>query len=161
MLLFFQCNWPMPFLLFFHCFGCIFFFMEIIFCPNLFLHLVYRWVWCSMRSLMFILILILVFHEALCESVLACTILVGQLNKIFGFIILHGLYCMVFKNICFWCDTKSNIAPGLRGDSNQISCLSDIIIGWFNFCKNHKAPSRWRRSFSCVMHTCLTFLLVT
>ena len=46
--------------------------------------------------------ILLVFPEALCVSVLMCTILVGQLNKIFGLITqttksLHGLYCMVFK----------------------------------------------------------------
>ena len=48
---------------------------------------------------MLILVLLILLPAALCVSVLMCTILVGQLNKIFGLItqtinILHGIYYM-------------------------------------------------------------------
>ena len=83
------------------------------------------------------LVLLLVVPDTLFASVLAFTILVGQLNKIFGIIteniqILHGIYYMVFKNTCFWCDNKSKLAPDHHGDSKKISLLSDTLKGWVN-----------------------------
>ena len=115
-----------------------FFGMELTFPPQIFLQILYPWVWCSMLSLIFRIVLMCVVPEALCVSVLTCTILVGKLNKIFVRItqtinILHGLYCMVFKKQFFWCDTNSKLAPGLHGFSNKIFWLSDTLTGWVNF----------------------------
>ena len=78
-----------------------------------------------------------VVPEALCEPVIACTILVVQLNKIFGLITqtfksLHGIYCMVFKNLYFCCDTKSKIAPCLHEGINKSSCLYDTLMVCIN-----------------------------
>ena len=61
------------------------------------------------------LVLLIVLHEALCESILTCTILVVQLNKSFGLITqtiksLHGLYCTVFKI----CNCGVTLIPSLR-----------------------------------------------
>ena len=114
-----------------------FFCMELPFCPRFILCLLYLWVSCSMLSLMLLLVLLLVVPEAFFELTLVCTILVVQLNKIFSFItqtikILHGIYCMVYKNVCFCCDTKSKFAPGLHGGTIKISCLSYPIRGLFN-----------------------------
>ena len=105
-----------------------YFFYGITFSPHFHLHLLYLWMWLFMLSLMLRLILLLVVSEALCASVLTYTILAGQNNKIFGLItqtmkILYGLYCMVFKNMCFWCDTKSKLLSGLNVGINKISCL--------------------------------------
>ena len=102
------------------------------FLPSFFLRLLYLWVWCSIISLMLRLVFLIVFSWEFCESVLECTILVVQLNKIFGIITqtiknLHELYCMVLKNTCFWCDTKSKLTPVLRGGSNKISCFSNPL----------------------------------
>ena len=135
---FFQCCLLTPFLIFYTFLGCIFFCTELPFCPNFFLRILYFWVLLSMYILMLILVLLNVVPEALCASVLTCTVLVGQLNKIFGLItqtinILHGLYCMVFKNMCFWYDTKSKLAPGLHGGNKKNSFLSDPLTGWVNF----------------------------
>ena len=107
------------------------------FLPSFFLRLLYLWVWFSMISLMLRLVLLIIFPEALCVYVLTCTILVGKLNKIFGLVTqtiksLHGIYCLVFKNMCFWCDTKYKLLPGLHGGSNKSSCLSDTLTGWVN-----------------------------
>ena len=90
-----------------------------------------------MLSIMLRLVILLVVPEALCLSVLMCNILVGKLNKTFGIITqriksLHGIYHMVFKDMCFWCDTKSNLAPGLHGGSNRRSCLYDPLTGSVN-----------------------------
>ena len=60
----------------------IFFCMELPFCPLFFLHLLYLWVLCYMLSLVFRIVLLIVAADDLCVSVLTCTILVGQLNKI-------------------------------------------------------------------------------
>ena len=84
------------------------------------------------------LVILIIVPEALSVSVLTCTILVGQLNTIFGHIthtikILHGIYCMVFKNMFFLCDTKSRLSTGLHGVSNKISFLYDTLIGWVKF----------------------------
>ena len=106
---FFQCSWPTPFLLCYPFLGW-FFLTELPFCTHILLRLMYLWVWCLMLTLMLRFVLLLIFPEALCDSILECTILVGQLNKLFGLITqtiksLHGLYCMVFKYMFFWCDT--------------------------------------------------------
>ena len=97
---------------------------DLTFYPHLFLHLVYPYMWCSMLSLMARLVVLLVVTEVLCEMVLAFTILVWKPNKLFRIITqtiksLHGLYCMVFKSMYFWCDTRSKIAPGLPGSRNK------------------------------------------
>ena len=103
------------------------------FLPQFFLHILYLWVWLSMLRLMLRLVLLVVVSEALCASVLTCTILVGQLNKIFGLIThtiksLHVLYWVIFKNLLFWHDTNSKLAPGLHGGR-----LYDPHMGWINF----------------------------
>ena len=108
---------------------------ELPFFPNFPLHLVYFWVWWYIISLMLRLLLLILVPEYLCLSVLTCTILVGKINKIFVLITqtiesLHGLYCMVFKNMWFWCDTKSKLVSGLHGGSNKSSFLSDPLTGW-------------------------------
>ena len=125
MLLFIQFSWSTPFLIFYPFLGCTFFCTEIPFWLNIFLHLVQLWVWCLMLSLMLRLMIMLIVHYAWCTTVLACTILVVKLNKIFGIIIntikiLHGLYCTIFKNMFFWCGTKSKLAPGLHGGRKNI-----------------------------------------
>ena len=137
MLLLFQRSWPTNFLLFWSFLNCIIFWTYIPFCPHLFLRLLNLWVWYSMLILMFILMLLLIVPEALCLYVLAYNILVLKLNKIFNIItqtikILHGIYFIVFKNMCFWCETKSKLAPGLHGGSNKSSYLSDTLTGWVN-----------------------------
>ena len=68
---------------------------------------------------------------------MVCTVLVEQLNIIFGLITqiiksLHGLHCMVLKDMCFGCDTKSNIYQGLYGGMNKIYLLSYPIMRWVN-----------------------------
>ena len=88
-----------------------------------------------MLRLMARLMIILLVTRILCAPVLPCTKLLVKTNKSFGLItqtikIPHGLYCMVFKNIFFWCDTKSNLAPGLHGGNNKSSCNSDTLMGW-------------------------------
>ena len=141
----FQCIWPTNFILFYPFLGCIFFCTKLTLFPHFFLHLLYLWVWCSMISLMLRLALLLVVPEALYEPVLVCTIFVGQLITIFGLIthtinILHGLYCMLFKNMCFWCDTKSKLAPGLHAGSKK-NPASLILSQVGSTCRKHeKAP---------------------
>ena len=54
-----------------------------------------------MLRLMLRIMIMRIVPEALCASIPACTILVGQLNKIFGLItqtitILHGLYEKIY-----------------------------------------------------------------
>ena len=121
--------------------------MELTICHHLFLHIVYLWILLSMTSLVLRLVLMILATDALYTPVLECTILVGQLNKIFGTIAqnikyLHGIYWMVFKNIYFWCDTKSKLVTGLRGDiktllttcySHELAQLEKIIR------RNHQA----------------------
>ena len=145
MLLFVQCSWPTSFLLFYPFLCCIFFCTELPYFPHLLLYLVYLSMWCSMLSLMLRLVLLLVVPEAICGPVLACAILVGQLNKIFGFITqtiksLHGLYCMVFKNMCFWCYAKSKIAPGLHGGRKKAPLSLILSQVGPTFRKHEKAP---------------------
>ena len=91
------------------------------------------WMWCSVIGFMLILVLLRVVHEALCVSVLTCTILVWQLNKIFGILTqtiksLHGIYYMVLKYVLL-CDTNSKIVPGLHGCRNKSYFLSDPLKG--------------------------------
>ena len=79
-----------------------------------------------MLSLILRLVILPVVPDALCTYLLTCNILVGQFNKIFGPIthiikILHGLYCMVFKNVFSWCDTNSKLESGLNGGIKKIS----------------------------------------
>ena len=113
---------------------CMYFFTELPFCPHFNLCVVYLWVLRSMLSSILRLIFMILVPDALCAPSLSCNILVGELNKIFFLItkninILHGIYCIVFKNMCFWCDTKSKLAPGLPGGSTKISFLSDPLTG--------------------------------
>ena len=73
---------------------------------------------------MLILVFVIVVHEALFVTVLECTNLVGHINRIFGIIThiiktLHGICFLVFKNMCFWCDTKSKLVTYLRGGKKK------------------------------------------
>ena len=136
MLLLFKCIWMTHFLFFYTFIGWIMFCSD---WPFIFLWLVYLWARWLMISLVMKLMFLLVVPEYLCVSVLACTILVQQLNKSVCIITqtikrMHGLYYMVSKNICFGCNTKYKIAPGLHRGSNKISCLSDNFTGWVNLC---------------------------
>ena len=98
MLLFVQCSWPTPCIILYHFLGWIF--SQSFFFSRIFLRLVYLWIWCSMISLMLRLVILLVVPDDLFAHILLCTILLGQLNKIFGIInhtieILHWIYCML------------------------------------------------------------------
>ena len=78
-----------------------------------------------MLILMMRLVIPIVFTEYLCVIVLVCTILVKQPNKILDLIThtirsLYVLYCMVFKNMYFWCDTKSKLYPGFYGGISEV-----------------------------------------
>ena len=124
MLIFYHCWWPkhflscvIPLVAFFFarsfCFGLIYFFTSCTFGCDA------RWS-------------DLCWPEALCAPFLTFTILVGQLNKIFSLINqtikrLHGLYCIIFKNMCFWCGTKYKLTSGLHGGIKKRSCLSDPL----------------------------------
>ena len=95
-----------------------------------------------MLSLVLILVLLLIFPEALCASILKCTILVGQLNKIFGLITqtiksLHGLYCMVFKI----CDFGVTLSPSLHQvfmEAAKKSPASMILSRFGSTCLKHE-----------------------
>ena len=83
------------------------------------------------------LVSLVVVPDGMCVPILVWTALVRKLNKIFDLItqtikILHGIYCMIFKNMCFWCDTNSIFMTGLHGGSTKISCLSDHF--WCKVC---------------------------
>ena len=100
------------------------------------------------------LVLLLILPKALCDSVLMCTILVRQLNKSFSLIIqnikiLHWLWCILFKNMYFWCDTKSKLVTSLHGDSNKSSYLYDLLTGWFNF------PKAWEGTIKMMEKFCM------
>ena len=72
---------------------------ELPFFYHVFLHLVYLWMWCLIISLLLILAFLLVVNEALCDTIIDITILVGQLNK---YLVVSSIPLISFKESAVW-----------------------------------------------------------